>query len=130
MRLSPAALLPSAFWRSEPDAAFVEMNAGTPAEIDAVIKQGFIVRARTDEGTVAARDNNTTRRDEVLSSGATMISTDYPLSEPSVWSGYSVGFPDGMPVRCNPVSAPATCKAELLEPGAKSAGKPSAQHHP
>ncbi|SEB49227.1 phosphatidylinositol-specific phospholipase C1-like protein [Terriglobus roseus] len=115
---------------SEPDAAFVEMNGGTQAEIDAVIKQGFIVRTRTDEGTVAARDNNTTRRDEVLSSGATMISTDYPLSEPSVWSGYSVGFPDGMPVRCNPISAPKTCKEDLLEPGAKSAGKPSVQHHP
>jgi hypothetical protein len=115
---------------TEDDAAFVEMNGGTRAEIDAVIKQGFIVRSRTDEGTVAARDNNTTRRDEVLSSGATMISTDYPLSEPSVWSGYSVGFANGMPVRCNIISAPAGCKDDLLEVGAKSAGKPSVQHHP
>jgi hypothetical protein len=115
---------------TEDDAAFVEMNGDPREEIDAVIKQGFIVRSRADDSTVAARDNNTTRRDELLSSGATMISTDYPLSEPSVWSGYSVGFPGGMPVRCNPISAPAGCKDDLLEPGARSAGTPSAQHHP
>jgi hypothetical protein len=113
---------------TEPDAAFVEMNSGTAAEIDALIKQGFIIRARADDSTVAARDNTTTRRDELMNSGATMISTDYPLSEPSTWSGYSVGFPDGMPVRCNPVSAPASCKEDLLEPGAKSAGTPSVKH--
>lgn len=115
---------------TEDDAAFVEMNGDPRDAIDAVIKQGFIVRARADDSTVAARDNNTARRDELLNSGATMISTDYPLSEPSVWSGYSVGFPDGMPVRCNPITAPAGCKEDLLEPGAKSAGTPSAQHHP
>jgi hypothetical protein len=35
-----------------------------------------------------------------------------------------------MPVRCNIISAPAGCKDDLLEVGAKSAGKPSVQHHP
>jgi hypothetical protein len=35
----------------EPDAAFVEENDGTHQEIDALVKQGYLVRTRTDEGT-------------------------------------------------------------------------------
>ena len=114
----------------QPDAAFVEENEGTPAAIDSLVKEGYIVRARADEGTVAARSNDTTRRDELMTSGAQMISTDYPLSEPSQWTGYSVGFDGGLPARCNIVNAPKGCKSNLLEPGAKSGGKPSAPHHP
>jgi len=113
-----------------PDAAFTEQNGGTKAEIDALVKRGYIIRARTDEGTVAARNNDTTRRDEVLASGAQMISTDYPLSEPSEWSGYSVGFPSGLPARCNLVNAPTGCSDALLEPNAKSGGTESPVHHP
>ena len=114
----------------QPDAAFVEENEGTPAVIDSLVKQGYIVRARADEGTVAARTNDTTRRDELLASGAQMISTDYPLSEPSQWTGYSVGFANGLPARCNIVNAPKTCQSSLLEPGARSGGMPSPVHHP
>ena len=113
-----------------PDAAFVEQNSGTPAEINSLVKRGYLVRARADEGTVAARNNDTRRRDELLKSGEQMISTDYPLTEPGKWSGYSVGFPDGLPARCNPVNAPASCRDELLEPSALSGGKPSVSHAP
>ena len=114
----------------KPDAAFIEENEGTPAVIDGLVKQGYIVRARADAETRAARNNDTRRRDELLESGAQMISTDYPLSEPSAWTGYSVGFADGMPARCNIVNAPTSCKSRLLEPGAKSGGKPSPVNHP
>lgn len=101
-----------------PDAAFVEQNSGSPAEIDALVKQGYLVRTRTDEGTEQARTNDTTRRDLALSSGAQMISTDYPLSEPSPWTKFSVGLPDGLVARCNPVNKPAKCVDHLLEPAA------------
>ena len=111
-----------------PDAAFIEENSGTQAVIDDLVKQGYLIRARTDEGTVAARTNDTTRRDELLSSGAQMISTDYPLSEPSTWTGYSVGFANGLPARCNIINAPAKCRDGLLEPGATSGGVPSPSH--
>lgn len=114
----------------KPDAAFVEENEGTPQVIDQLVRDGYIVRARADENTVAARTNDTTRRDELLHSGAQMISTDYPLSEPSKWTGYSVGFMNGLPARCNIVNAPRGCRDDLLEPGAKSGGKPSPEHHP
>lgn len=53
-----------------PDAAFVEQNEGSLEEIDTLVKQGYLVRTRTDESTEQARTNDTTRRDLVLSSGA------------------------------------------------------------
>ena len=99
-----------------PDAAFIEQNNGSREEIDALVKQGYLVRTRTDEGTEQARTNDTTRRDLALASGAQMISTDYPLSEPSPWTTFSVGLPHGLAARCNPVNKPAGCVDELLEP--------------
>ena len=114
----------------KPDAAFVEENEGTPQVIDQLVRDGYLVRARADENTVAARTNDTTRRDELLHSGAQMISTDYPLSEPSKWTGYSVGFANGLPARCNIINAPRGCRDDFLEPGAKSGGTPSPEHHP
>jgi hypothetical protein len=114
----------------KPDAAFVEENEGSQQLIDELVRQGYIVRARADESTIAARTNDTTRRDALLHSGAQMISTDYPLSEPSKWTGYSVGFADGLPARCNIINAPAVCKSSLLEPNAKIGGVPSSENHP
>lgn len=114
----------------KPDAAFVEENEGSPELINQLVRSGYIVRARADEGTVAARTNDTSRRDALLHSGAQMISTDYPLSEPSRRTGYDVGFANGLPARCNIINAPAGCRDSLLEPGAKSGGVPSPQHHP
>lgn len=101
-----------------PDAAFVEQNAGTPAAIDALVRSGYLVRTRTDEPTEAARTNDTSRRDVALSSGAQMLSTDYPASEPARWPGhYAVSLPGGRSARCNPVNKPAACDDSLLEVG-------------
>ena len=98
-----------------PDAAFVEQNEGSLEEINSLVKQGYLVRTRTDESTEQARTNDTTRRDLALSSGAQMLSTDYPLSEPSPWTKYSVGLPHGLVARCNPVNKPTSCVDSLLE---------------
>lgn len=98
------------------DAAFVEQNDGSREAIDALVRQGYLVRTRSDEPTEQARNNDTRRRDEVLASGAQMISTDYPASEPASWTGYSVSLPDGLVARCNPVNKPAGCVDGLLEP--------------
>jgi hypothetical protein len=98
-----------------PDAAFVEQNDGSVEAINALVKQGYLVRTRTDESTEQARTNNTIRRDLALSSGAQMLSTDYPSSEPSPWTTYSVGLPGGLVARCNPVNKPAGCIDDLLE---------------
>jgi len=103
-----------------PDAAFTEENSGTKAEIDALAKQGYLIRTRTDDGTEEARSNDHTRADVALSSGAQMLSTDYPSSEPAKWTGFFVGLPHGLAARCNPVTAPPGCVDSLLEaPSAK-----------
>jgi hypothetical protein len=99
-----------------PDAAFIEQNEGSLDAINVLVKQGYLVRTRTDESTEQARTNDTARRDLALSSGAQMLSTDYPLSEPSPWTKYSVGLPDGLVARCNPVNKPVGCVDSLLEP--------------
>ncbi len=100
----------------DPDAAFVEENSGTPAEIDSLVKRGYLVRARSDADTDNGRTGDTHRRDELLHSGAQFISTDYPASEPSRWTQYSVSLPGGVAARCNPVNAPRGCKDSEIEP--------------
>jgi hypothetical protein len=107
----------------KPDAAFTEQNDGSKETIDALVKQGYLVRTRTDEGTEQARTNDTTRRDLAMSTGAQMISTDYPPSEPSQWTSFVVKFPDGLVARCNPVNKPAGCVDRLLEAPAGSTAK-------
>ena len=92
-----------------PDAAFVERNDGPPEAIAALVKQGYLVRTRSDSDTAEGRSGSTARRDAALASGAQIVSTDYPWYEPSRWTGYSVSLPDNAPMRCNPVNAPKTC---------------------
>lgn len=92
------------------DAAFLERNDGPAEEIRTLVQQGYLIRARTDVDTREARTNSTARRDAMLSSGAQILSTDYPASEPASWPGhYRVSLPAGAPARCNPVNAPAGC---------------------
>jgi hypothetical protein len=94
-----------------PDAAFVERNDGPAADIRDLVRQGFLVRTRSDAGTVEGRSGDTHRRDDALASGAQIVSTDYPASEPSRWTGYHVALPEGVTLRCNPVNGPAACSA-------------------
>jgi hypothetical protein len=99
----------------QPDAAFVEENEGSPEEISGLVRQGYLIRTRADADTAEARTNNTSRRDGALSSGAQIVSTDYPAFEPSRWTSYSVAFPSGSPARCNPVIAPPECETSVLD---------------
>lgn len=99
----------------QPDCAFTEENEGTQQEIAALVRKGYLVRTRTDADTKEARTNETTRREAALASGAQLLSTDYPASEPSKWTGYSVGLPNGVVARCNPVNAPPACSNQPFE---------------
>ncbi len=92
------------------DAAFLERNEGPADEIMQLVKQGYLIRARTDGDTKQARVNNTATRDAMIASGAQMLSTDYPVDEPARWKGhYVVQLPGGGEARCNPVNAPGGC---------------------
>jgi hypothetical protein len=97
-----------------PDAAFVEQNEGTPEAIAALVKQGYIVRTRSDADTKEGRSGDTTQRERALKSGAQMVSTDYPWFEPSRWTGFTVSLPGKASVRCNPVNAPKACSDAAL----------------
>jgi Phosphoinositide phospholipase C, Ca2+-dependent len=95
----------------QPDCAFTEENEGTQETIAALVRKGYLVRTRTDADTQQARTNDTTRREIALASGAQLLSTDYPASEPSQWTPYSVSLPGGAVARCNPVNGPPSCSA-------------------
>jgi hypothetical protein len=89
----------------DPDAAFIERNDGPADEIAALVRKGYLVRARTDADTKEARANDVGRRDAMLASGAQLLSTDYPSSEPAKWAGgYSVGFGGKIVSRRDPVN--------------------------
>ncbi len=97
----------------EPDAAFTELNDGPASEIEKLVQEGYLVRTRTDDSTREARANDTKRRDAMIASGAQILSTDYPASEPARWGGhYFVALPGNVVARCNPVNAPEGCGAK------------------
>jgi len=101
----------------EPDAAFVERNDGPAGDIAALVRQGYLLRTRTDADTKEARTNDTARRDAMIASGAQILSTDYPAAEPAKWDGhFSVALPDSAKAaRCNPVNAPASCAESAVD---------------
>ncbi len=98
----------------QPDAAFTEENDGTPEEIDGLVREGYLVRTRTDADTVQARTNDIRRRDAVLASGAQILSTDYPRGAPAT-SGFVVEFSGGALARCNPVLKSSGCSDLALQ---------------
>ena len=101
----------------EPDAAFIERNEGPATDISALVKKGYLIRARTDADTKQARANDTTLRDAMMQSGAQILSTDYPVNEPARWPGnFVVALPGNAVVRCDPVNAPTDCGQKLQTP--------------
>jgi hypothetical protein len=97
----------------EPDAAFTELNDGPASKIEKLVQRGYLVRTRTDDSTHEARINDTRRRDAMIASGAQILSTDYPASEPASWEGhYFVALPENAVARCNPVNWPEACGAK------------------
>ena len=100
----------------QPDAAFIERNDGPAADISDLVRQGYLIRARTDSDTKQARANDTATRDAMIASGAQLLSTDYPVNEPARWPGHYVVTLSGNAVaRCNPIDAPTSCSAESLK---------------
>jgi hypothetical protein len=100
----------------QPDAAFMERNDGPVADIAALVRQGYLIRARTDSDTKEARTNDATTRDAMMASGAQLLSTDYPSNEPARWDGhFVVTLPGNAVARCNPINAPTMCNNKALD---------------
>jgi Phosphoinositide phospholipase C, Ca2+-dependent len=94
-----------------PEAAFFKINdpIQNHAEIHRLVKQGYLVRTRADADTEEARANDTRRREQAFTSGAQLISTDYPQCDHRL-SDYCVHFDGGRMIRSNP-----TVSAEKVE---------------
>ena len=98
----------------EPDAAFTVLPESSDPAIPRAVRKGYLVLTRADVDTADARKNDTARRDQALSSGAQLLSTDYPPGEPAAWSTYQVSF-GGVVARCNPITSVQRCDCKLLE---------------
>jgi hypothetical protein len=102
-----------------PDAAFVRVDDPI-ADADLLaeaLAAGYLVRTRSDVPTADARTGDTTRRDAALASGAQYISTDFYAERPEFGTGFVVALPDGVVVRCSPVTATDRCRAADLGGG-------------
>ena len=88
-----------------PEAAFVIMNDPVKnlEKIQGLVKKGYLVRTRADAGTWEARNNDLTRFEKSLESGAHIISTDYYLPDSSIGTGYHVSLANDKIVLCNPL---------------------------
>jgi hypothetical protein len=101
----------------EEAAAFAKLNdpVGDFDLIQELVADGFVVRTRADSDTEQARTGDATWRDAALASGAQWVSSDYPVPDPRFGTGYEVSIPNGVPGRCNPISAPAECASLDIE---------------
>jgi hypothetical protein len=98
------------------DAAVAKLNdpIGDAAKIRAALAANMLVRTRADADTVQARTNSTTMRQAALTGGSQFVSTDYEVPDPR-FGPYVVKIPGGKPARCNPITAPPTCRPTDIE---------------
>ena len=108
----------------QPDAAMIKENDPTgdyQAEIQRLVKKGYLIRSRADEPLSTVLSGDTSRRELAFSSGAQVVSTDFPVpGMASRWeSDYFVRLNGSglVNVRCNPVNAPADCSDDSFGEG-------------
>lgn len=70
------------------------------------VRAGYLVRTRADAETAEARAGDHSRFEASRACGAHVISSDYPLPDERLGTGYSVAFEGGAYARRNPVTAP------------------------
>ncbi len=102
--------------RTNAAAAWMKRNdpIGSFAEIQELVRSGFLVRTRADSGTQEARRNDPRKRERALASGAQFVSTDYPEPDQR-FSTYCVRLPEGVAARVNPVNQPDQPANQKLE---------------
>jgi len=98
------------FVRSSPGlhrAAFLLLDNSLmrEADIQQRVKEGYLVRTRSDIETYEAKVNDHHRTEAAFRSGAQVVSTDFFRPGNAYGTDYVVSLPGGEAVRCNPVSA-------------------------
>jgi hypothetical protein len=104
----------------EPDAAVTMVNdprGANSAEIQRLVKKGYIVRTRSDEPMSTVLNGELSRVGVALDSGAQMVTTDFPVAGMAARydSDFVAKLPGDTAVRCNPVSAPKWCRGNVSE---------------
>ncbi|KAH9870245.1 hypothetical protein J1614_007168 [Plenodomus biglobosus] len=103
-----------------PDAAIIKYNeprGNHTAEIQRLVRKGYIVRTRADVPLATVLNRTTEMRDSAFHSGAHIVSTDFPSWGVTARWGwdYVARFEAGKVARCNPVNAPEGCRDSDLE---------------
>lgn len=81
------------------DAAFLMYNdaIGDFDQIKQKVDEGFIVRTRTDAGTIEARNGDYSKYNAALSSGAQFLSTDYYKADSREgFTDFTISLPNGL----------------------------------
>ena len=86
-----------------PESAVLLMNDPS-SEINALVKQGYIIRTRADADTMEARKEDYSRFEKAKQSGAQVITTDYYLPSKLFKSTYTISFDNNTYERKNPVT--------------------------
>lgn len=74
------------------------------------VRQGMIVRTRTDANTVEARLRDERKAQAAMASGAQAVSTDYyPGAPDPLHAGFIITLPNRTMARCNPIRIPTSC---------------------
>jgi len=75
------------------------------SDIEKWVKEGYLVRTRSDIETYEAKVNDMTRAKKAFDSGAQVVSTDFELPGNAYGTSYMVHVPGNQIARCNPVNA-------------------------
>ena len=100
----------------KPESAFIMRDnpMRDSVNITALVKQGYIVRTRSDAETVESRENNNAPKNAAFNSGAQITSTDY--YKPDLrFSNFTVQWDGVHAGRLNPVLCPAKGNTWLKE---------------
>lgn len=91
----------------EPTAGVLIINNPTRdgERIRGLVERGYIVRTRADAGTREARNEDFSRFEAAIASGAHAIKTDYPIPDRRLSEVFVVRFADGTFVQANPVTS-------------------------
>lgn len=104
----------------QPDAAVTQVNdprGANQAEIQRLVKKGYLIRTRSDEPMSTIRDNELSRVGVALASGAQYVTTDFPVAGMAARydSDFVAKLPGDTPVRFNPVPVPAGHRVVVTE---------------
>jgi hypothetical protein len=99
---------------AEPSAAIIKRDVPQPNAFPRIVRRNFLVKTRADADAVEARIGDLTRATTALASGAQVVATDYPVSDPVIGT-YVVDLPGTAVARCNPITAPAWCRDRDVE---------------